>query len=86
VKLNELRKEIESIDQEMLDLFIKRMDVSYQIGMYKKEHQLPIYDEKRENDLYDKQRALLDNETIWPLYKKFLKEVMNLSKEYQKLC
>lgn len=86
MKLTDLRKEIEEIDQEMLELFIKRMDVSYQIGMYKKQHQLPILDEKREQALFDKQKALLNNETLWPLYKSFLKELMRLSKEYQKIC
>jgi monofunctional chorismate mutase len=86
VKLNDLRKQIEDIDQEMLDLFLKRMDVSAKIGAYKKEHQLPILDENREHELLEKQKALLNNETLWPLYRKFLIEVMKLSKEYQKLC
>jgi len=86
VKLNDLRKQIEIIDQEMLDLFLKRMDVSAKIGAYKKEHQLPILDENREHELLEKQKALLNNETLWPLYRKFLIEVMKLSKEYQKLC
>lgn len=86
MKLNDLRKQIEDIDQKMLDLFIKRMDVSAKIGAYKKEHQLPILDENREHELLEKQKALLNNETLWPLYRKFLIEVMKLSKEYQKLC
>lgn len=86
MKLNDLRKQIEIIDQEMLDLFLKRMDVSAKIGAYKKEHQLPILDENREHELLEKQKALLNNETLWPLYRKFLIEVMKLSKEYQKLC
>ena len=86
MKLDVLRKEIEDIDKEMLELFVKRMDISYQIGSYKKEHHLPILDEKREKALLDKQRALLDNEVLWPLYKDFLKEVMRLSKVFQKTC
>jgi monofunctional chorismate mutase len=86
MKLDVLRKEIEAIDKEMLELFIKRMDISYQIGSYKKEHHLPIFDEKREKALLEKQRELLDNEVLWPLYKEFLKEVMKLSKEFQKTC
>jgi monofunctional chorismate mutase len=81
-----LRKEIEAVDKEMLELFIKRMDISYQIGSYKKEHHLPVFDEKREKALLEKQRELLDNEVLWPLYKEFLKEVMRLSKEFQKTC
>lgn len=86
MKLDLLRKEIESIDQEMLELFLKRMDVAYQIGSYKKEHHLPIFDEQREKALLEKQRKLLNNDDLWPLYKQFLKEVMRLSKEFQKTC
>jgi len=86
MKLDVLRKEIEAIDKEMLELFIKRMDISYQIGSYKKEHHLPIFDEKREKALLEKQKELLDNEVLWPLYKEFLKEVMRLSKAFQKTC
>jgi len=86
VRLNELRKQIEDIDEEMLHLFLKRMEISHQIGLYKKEHHLPILDEKREAELLDKQRKLLDNDKLWPLYKEFLKEVMKLSKDYQKIC
>ena len=86
MKLDVLRKEIETVDKEMLELFIKRMNISYQIGSYKKEHHLPVFDEKREKALLEKQRELLDNEVLWPLYKEFLKEVMRLSKEFQKTC
>jgi monofunctional chorismate mutase len=86
MRLEALRKEIEAVDKEMLELFIKRMDISYQIGSYKKEHHLPVFDEKREKALLEKQRELLDNEVLWPLYKEFLKEVMRLSKEFQKTC
>lgn len=84
MKLTELRNEINEIDKDMLDLFLKRMEESKKIGLYKVEHHLPILDEKRENELLQKQKDLLNNEDIWPLYRSFLKEVMHLSKEYQK--
>ncbi len=35
----------------MMELFKKRMSVSKKIGQYKKLNQLPIFDEKRENDI-----------------------------------
>ena len=34
--LTDLRAEIDNIDSEILDLFIKRMDVCRQVGEYKK--------------------------------------------------
>lgn len=84
MKLIELRSQISDIDKDMLKLFIKRMEVSRLIGLYKKEHHLPIFDERREKELIDKQKALLNNNELWPFYKSFLKELMQISKEYQK--
>ena len=84
MKLSELREQISQIDQDMLELFIKRMEVSRLIGLYKKERHLPIFDERREKEIIDKQKALLNNPDLWPFYKPFIKELMNVSKEYQK--
>jgi monofunctional chorismate mutase len=84
MKLIELRKEINQIDKDMLDLFLKRMEVSRLIGLYKKEHHLPVFDERREKEIIEKQQLLLNNKDMWPFYKAFLKEVMDISKEYQK--
>ena len=38
--LNKLRDEINSLDQKMKELFLKRMDVVKDIYSYKKEHDL----------------------------------------------
>ena len=46
--LKELRKEIDSIDTQITNLFLRRMDVSARIGQYKKEHGLAVYDPARE--------------------------------------
>lgn len=84
MRLIELRTQISKIDKDMMELFIKRMEVSRHIGLYKKEHHLPIFDERREKELIEKQKTLLNNKDMWPFYKSFLKEVMQISKEYQK--
>ena len=46
--LNELRLEIDKIDDQLVKLFAQRMDVSARIGDYKKEHNLPILVPQRE--------------------------------------
>lgn len=46
--LNQLRLEIDKIDDQLIDLFTKRMEVSARIGEYKKEHGLPILVPQRE--------------------------------------
>jgi len=46
--LNELRLEIDKIDDELVRLFAQRMEVSARIGEYKKAHSLPILVPARE--------------------------------------
>jgi len=84
MNLDELRVEIDQIDTEMMELFKKRMHVSSLIGQYKKEHQLPVFDAKREIELLEKRKQALQDTALWPLYKDFIQEVMRLSKVYQK--
>ena len=46
--MDELRTQIDAIDADLLRLFEQRMDVSAQIGAYKKAHGLPVRDCGRE--------------------------------------
>lgn len=46
--LNELRKEIDRVDDELVRLFVQRMEVSAQIADYKKDHGIPIFVPTRE--------------------------------------
>lgn len=41
--LNLLRQQIDTIDNELLEILNKRMRVSREIGQYKKEHQMPVF-------------------------------------------
>ena len=52
--LNELRNEINQIDDELLKLFLRRMDVSAQVADYKKSNGLPIYQPQREREILKK--------------------------------
>ena len=57
MKLDDLRKEINDIDGEMLQLFLKRMEICKSIALYKKENDLPIMQEGREQQVIDNVRA-----------------------------
>ena len=50
MELNELRGRIDEIDQQLVDLFVQRMDVASQIADHKKEHHLPIFVPARERE------------------------------------
>lgn len=49
--LQNLRQQIDSIDTELLELYGKRMEISREIGKYKKEHSMPVVQESRYDDL-----------------------------------
>ena len=52
--LNEIRKDINEIDDKLLELYKRRMDCAEEVGYYKKENNIPILNEKREEDILNK--------------------------------
>ena len=65
--LNDLRAEIDKIDDELVKLFGQRMDIAAQISDYKIENHLPIYQPARERsklqDVAKKASAEMENYT-----------------------
>ena len=55
LNLEEIRKEISAINDDMLALFIKRMELSAQVAAYKKANGLPTLDRKREEAILQKE-------------------------------
>lgn len=49
--LNELRREIDKLDDELLELLARRMAVSVKIGNYKREHNLSVLQSQRYEDI-----------------------------------
>ncbi len=52
--LEKLRTQIDEIDAEMVELYKKRLDIADQIGAWKRENNLPVYDSERERRLLNK--------------------------------
>ncbi len=82
LNLDEIRKEISAINDEMLALFVKRMELSAQVARYKKANGLPTYDRKREEAILQK---VADNtsEEFRRFALEFFVKMMDLSKDYQ---
>ena len=55
--ITELRKQIDSIDNDLIELLAKRMRVSREIGQYKKEHKMTVLQSKRYSEIIDKRGA-----------------------------
>lgn len=49
--LAQLRRQIDSIDNELLEVLARRMMVSGEIGLYKKEHGMPVLQSSRFNEI-----------------------------------
>ncbi len=49
-----LRKQIDEIDMSILEILAKRMRISREIGQYKKEHDMPILQSKRYDEIISK--------------------------------
>ena len=82
LNLEEIRKEISAINDEMLALFVKRMELSAQVAAYKKANGLPTLDRKREEAILQK---VADNTTdeFRQFALEFFRNMIDLSKEYQ---
>lgn len=82
--INELRKEIDSIDKEIVKLFEKRMKIVTGIAEYKLENNMEIFDKGREETLLEKVDIYLENKELSEYLRLFFENLMDLSKDYQK--
>ena len=82
LNLDEIRAEISAINDEMLALFVKRMELSAQVAAYKKANGLPTLDRKREEAILQK---VADNtgDDFRQYAIQLFRTMMDLSKEYQ---
>ena len=74
--LSALRRQIDSIDEQILELLAKRMRVSREIGIYKKEHNMPILQSPRYSEILENRSnmgAQMDLSTDF--VKEMLKEI-----------
>lgn len=55
--LSELRKQIDDCDNKLIELLSKRMRISREIGMYKKEHNMTILQTDRYSEILEKRGA-----------------------------
>ena len=51
--LSEIRKEIDEIDNQLIDLFKRRMDCAKEVGFYKKERGIPVLNREREDEILE---------------------------------
>ena len=81
--LDKARKEINEIDRQMAELFVRRMKAAEAVAEYKKERGLAILDEVRENEVIVRNSAFVEDDGIREYYVSFLRNTMAVSRAYQ---
>ena len=54
MELSEIRRSIDAVDDQLLNLFLERMRLSEAVGAYKNENHLPILNKQREREILTK--------------------------------
>lgn len=82
--MKEYRKQLDKIDEEMLKLFSKRLDIIKDIANYKQLQKIKILDKQRENKIIETNLNKLDNKEYQAYYLEFIKLILKISKDLQK--
>ena len=83
MELHEIREEIRQIDEEMAELFVRRMEAVRKVAAYKNRRGLPILDQEQEARVIEGRSSLIKNPELRPFYREFLQETMDISKRWQ---
>jgi len=73
--LDKLRKEIDKLDDELLHIFAKRIEIVKKIGTLKNNNNLPLVDKKRKNELLE---LITKKAESLGLSKEFIKSLYSL--------
>lgn len=78
-----LREQIDLINEKLVELFERRMELSIKIGEIKKEKGLKVLDSNREREIIERSIILLRNKELSGELEIFLKNIMASSKRIQ---
>ena len=81
--LDDIRKNINKIDEQMAKLFEERMKCSEEVAKYKISHALPILDKSREQAVVTNNLKYINNPEIKDYYVNFINSTMEISRSYQ---
>ncbi len=84
-KLNKYREEINQIDKKIVDFLNRRAVVVMKIKKLKEDKNVPLYDAKREEELFDNivkyNKGPLYNDNIIQIFESILRNVQILEKD-----
>lgn len=81
--MEKYRIQLDKIDEKMLCLFLERLAIVENIANYKKEHNLKILDQQREQDMINKGLKKIKRSKYKQYYKQFIDLQLQISKDLQ---
>ena len=75
--LDTLRSQIDSLDESLLQIISKRMEVSKLIGQYKQEHNMPVLQSKRYGEIVENRKELAESIGLDGDFAKQLMEIIH---------
>lgn len=82
MELDELRKKLDAVDDDIAGLFEQRMNIVREIAAVKSEKGLPAYDPRREIEILGRIGAAMPDE-IEPYCEQVFRALFEASKAYQ---
>ena len=83
-KLEIYRDLIDSIDNQIIELYVKRMEIVKEITKLKIDNNLPVLDQNREKIMLEKNLEKIKDDEFKKYYKSVLEGFLKASKEMQK--
>lgn len=79
--LNDIRKDIDAVDAEILAAFEKRIELSDQVAEYKRSKGLPVYDVEREKEKIASLSDKVEGDFMKKGVRELFTDLMGLSKK-----
>ncbi len=84
-KLGEYRVAIDNIDRRLVELLNQRTEIVECIGRVKKEAQLPVYEPRREDQVYaniaEANNGPISNEAVRRIFERIIDEMRGIQRE-----
>ena len=74
--LDAIRTRINTIDAQLAQLFEERMQVVAQVAAYKKEHNLPIRDSKREQEVLEQAGDRMQDTALRVAWQRIMRQII----------
>ncbi len=85
VDINDWRIKIDAVDDKLLELFNRRAGYALEIGKIKREHDQPVYNPAREDQIYEHVQQVnpgpLSDQAIKRLFERIIDETRRLERE-----